>query len=255
MNIIWIIIKTPLTSILSALIIYILYLQLKKRHDISIWKDRGITVYFLLLVFFVLFMLPIILYYQGGSYSNIFGSYVQEITTSLLIVLLLFPLWLIVNNVLPYLLGLFRKRRFILIEELARTGEIGIALDQNRISNKEAESAKVLRSINRWILQKNDLGWFELNGQITGKLTESRALWLVSRELTMIRDEKIINDQNVRDHDYEKKLESLIPNESVDALLELWDENLVSEDDMYDAWEMNSFKKWVWKNEEAGWDI
>ena len=89
--------------------------------------------------------------------------------------------------------------------------------------------------------------WFELNGQITGKLTESRALWLVSRELTMIRDEKIINDQNVRDHDYEKKLESLIPNESVDALLELWDENLVSEDDMYDAWEMNSFKKWVWK--------
>ena len=48
-------------------------------------------------------------------------------------------------------------------------------------------------------------------------------------------------------------MESLIPNESVDALLELWDENLVSEDDMYDAWEMNSFKKWVWKNEEAGW--
>jgi hypothetical protein len=246
------IIKIPATSLLSASIIYVCFLQLKKQGNASKSVNPKVLnrmVFSLLVVL----LFPLLLYFIGMASRFWFYTYMREIVISVMIA---FPLVVLYNiSIKPFqafLLSL-QLERLSLIEQLDLRGETWMALEQNIISEDEAKKAKILRSLRKWIVQGNETGWYEIKEQIVNELTDAQARWFVSKELSLIQQQKSKSGALGRNHNYEERLESLSPEKSVGETWQKLDNNLASEDDAYTVLELYAFKKWAWRNDETGW--
>ena len=125
--------------------------------------------------------------------------------------------------------------------------------DAGEVSDTIVRKEQILYSLRKWIEMKNESGWYELNEQITGKLTDLPASWIILKELNVIQQQKMAGYTSIRNHNYEERLESLVNVESVGAVWQKWDKGLVSEDVAHEALEVNAFKKWILNKDETGW--
>ncbi len=253
MNEILAVTKTPLTSLLSALLIYIIYLQGKKQTYIGLWVKSIMSTRTVILLL-VTMLIPFLLYSINMLALHVIINFIRELIVSIIILLPLITLWIILYSMVQNFLLSFELKKLSLIEELDLDGETWIALEQNRITYKEVERSKTLRSLRRLITQKNDIGWYELKAQIgEAKLEDPYACWIVAKELSNIQLKRERGVALERNHDYEKKLESLLSEEPAGVVWQGWDNKTTTEERAYEAQEMYAFKKWVWRHDETGW--
>jgi hypothetical protein len=249
MHTILLIIKPVIASLLSlAIISGILALKDKNRIP-SHWKKPEISFSILITS---LFLLPIPFLIWSGDYSSpyIVGNYIKEIIVSVVLVLSVALILKATNYLIPKFTLSLRLKKLSLIEDISPS-ELWVAWEHGEITKEQVEANKTLHSLKRWIVQKNDMGWYELIAQIKDKkLTDPQAFWIVSRELTKIRQEKMKGSMPERNQDYENKLASLLPTAQVGVVWQMWDADLAIEGETL---EINAFKKWAWENDETGW--
>lgn len=125
--------------------------------------------------------------------------------------------------------------------------------DAGKVSDTKVKKEQVLYSLHKWIEKENETGWYELDEQVTEKITDATATWIILKELNSIQQKKKKGNILERNHNYERRLESLITVESVGEVWQKWDRGLVSEEVAHEAQEVNAFKKWVLNGDETGW--
>ncbi len=246
------IIKAPITSILSIVLLYILYLYAKKHFHRDGWL-RPKAIMLSLIVGLFIMPIPFLVYVKDLFSPYIIGAYVRELMISILIVIPVVLVWNVAIQAYRHLMLLIQLKRLSLIEQLDLKGRTWTALEQDIISEEEAEKVKTLRSLRKWIVQGNEVGWYEIKEQIANKPIDIQARWFVLKELSLIRQQRIGSSIPSRNHNYETKLKTLISDQPVGAVWQKLDTNLTSEDMAYEALELNAFKKWIWGNDETGW--
>jgi hypothetical protein len=92
-----------------------------------------------------------------------------------------------------------------------------VALEQGGISHEQAKEIEQTSSLSKWILQRDDTGWYELREEAffgEGLTTAVRAV--VDRELQQLSQEKLgANDWACWNGEYEKRLRLLLSPRSV----------------------------------------
>ena len=246
------VIKTPITSLVSGLIIYIFYMRAKKQLSVGEREKSKASIYIMLFLLSVI-LLPFWLYFAELLSTYWLYAYLHELVIAMMIVLPLVVLYLFwIKTFQPFLLS-SQLERLSLIEQLDIKGETWMALEQNIISDEEAEKAKILRSLRKWIVQGNEIGWYEIKEQVANKPIDTQARWFASKELSLVQQQRIEKNSQIGNYNYEKRLEALVMPESVGEVWQKWDIGLVSDETAHEVLEMNAFEKWVWKNDETGW--
>ncbi|MBI3150506.1 MAG: hypothetical protein HYZ21_00085, partial [Chloroflexi bacterium] len=147
-----VIIKTPITSLLSALVIYVFYLQAEKRGSIDKWIKTKALIYVVAFLLIVL-LLPVVLYFVGLFPRYWFYAYTHEFVISMMVVLPLVILWGIMNKAFHSLQSLLlssRLERLSLIEKLDLKGETWVTLEQNSSIDEQ-----IIQSLKKWIRQRD----------------------------------------------------------------------------------------------------
>lgn len=225
----------------------------KKQLSVGEREKSNASIYYIMLFLLSVILLPFGLYFAELISTYWLYAYLHELVIATMIVLPLGVLYLFwIKTFQPFLLS-SQLERLSLIEQLDIKEETWTALEQDVISEEEAESATVLRSLRKWIVQGNEVGWYEIKEQVSSRPIDTQARWLVLKELSLVQQQKEESERSLRNQNYETRLKSLVAAESVGEVWQKWDSGFASAENAHEALEINAFKKWVWRNDETGW--